>query len=103
MGFGSLLVTVVFAAYVLGTLAALVALGDLSDHIGRKKVLAIAVACAANSRILCRVRSDADPQCLLGIPGRLRVALSALILIPETVRNPDGVVSVRPRLRVPHT
>ena len=34
MGFGPLGVTVVFAAYVLGTLFALVALGDLSDHIG---------------------------------------------------------------------
>jgi MFS family permease len=35
MGFGPLGVTVVFAAYVVGTLSALVALGDLSDHIGR--------------------------------------------------------------------
>ena len=35
--------------------------------------------------------------------GVCALALSALILIPETVRNPDGVVSVRPRLRVPHT
>jgi MFS family permease len=34
----------VFAAYVVGTLFALVALGDLSDHIGRKNVLAVAVA-----------------------------------------------------------
>src|SRR5580704_15556340 len=49
MGFGSLGVTVVFAAYVLGTLAVLVALGDLSDHIGRKKVLALAALCAAIS------------------------------------------------------
>jgi predicted MFS family arabinose efflux permease len=49
MGFGPLGVTVVFAAYVAGTLFALVALGDLSDHIGRKKVVATAVACAAVS------------------------------------------------------
>ena len=52
MGFGPLGVTVVFAAYVVGTLFALVALGDLSDHIGRRKVLAIAVACAAVSTAL---------------------------------------------------
>jgi hypothetical protein len=32
--------------------------------------------------------------------GVCALALSALILIPETVRNPDGVVSVRPRLGV---
>src|SRR6202167_5594693 len=55
MGFGPLGVTVVFAAYVVGTLFALVALGDLSDHIGRKNVLAIAVACAATSSALCLV------------------------------------------------
>jgi MFS family permease len=52
MGFGPLGVTVVFAAYVLGTLSALVAFGDLSDHIGRKKVLAVAVVCAAVSTAL---------------------------------------------------
>jgi MFS family permease len=40
---------VVFAAYVAGTLLALVVLGDLSDHIGRRKVLAAAAACAAVS------------------------------------------------------
>jgi predicted MFS family arabinose efflux permease len=49
MGFGPLGVTVVFAAYVLGTLLALVLFGDLSDHIGRRRVLAIAVVCAAVS------------------------------------------------------
>ncbi len=39
MGFGSLGVTMVFACYVVGTLFALIALGELSDHIGRRKVL----------------------------------------------------------------
>jgi MFS family permease len=52
MGFGALGVTVVFAAYVAGTLTALTFLGDLSDHIGRRRVLAIAVACAAVSTAL---------------------------------------------------
>jgi MFS family permease len=52
MGFGALGVTIVFAAYVIGTLSALVAFGDLSDHIGRRKVLAFAVACAAASTVL---------------------------------------------------
>jgi MFS family permease len=49
MGFGPLGVTVVFAAYVLGTLLALVLFGDLSDHIGRRAVLTIAVGWAAVS------------------------------------------------------
>ena len=49
MGFGPLGVTVVFAAYVIGTLIALVAFGDLSDHFGRKKVMAGAIVIAAVS------------------------------------------------------
>ncbi len=49
MGFGPQGVTVVFAAYVVGTLVALLGFGDLSDHIGRKKVLGIAIAAAAVS------------------------------------------------------
>jgi MFS family permease len=52
LGFGPLGVTVVFAAYVIGTLVPLVPLGDISDHIGRRKVLAAGVACAAVSTVL---------------------------------------------------
>jgi MFS family permease len=52
MDFGVLGVTVVFAAYVLGTLVVLVAFGDLSDHLGRRATLAIAVACAMVSTAL---------------------------------------------------
>jgi len=52
LGFGPLGVTVVFAAYVVGTLVPLVTLGDLSDHIGRRKVLAAGVACATVSTVL---------------------------------------------------
>jgi len=52
MGFGPLGVTVVFAAYVAGTLFILLALGDLSDHIGRRPVELIVVACAAASTAL---------------------------------------------------
>ena len=49
MGFGPLGVTVVFAAYVVGTLSALLGFGQLSDHIGRKKVMAGAIVLAAVS------------------------------------------------------
>ena len=47
--FGPLGVTVVCAAYVIGTPFALVVFGDLRDHIGLRKVLAIGVGCAAVS------------------------------------------------------
>jgi MFS family permease len=38
-GFGSLLVTIVFAVYAIGVLAGLLCFGHLSDDIGRKRVL----------------------------------------------------------------
>ena len=168
MGFGPLGVTVVFAAYVVGTLAALVAFGDLSDHIGRRKLLAIAVGCAAVSTALFLVASGigllivarivsglasgfatgtataalaelqphgdrraaaimasgqqhgrarprpADRRDLRRVRGRRRprsvfwaylgvcaLALAAIAVIDETVRDPDQVIRVRPRLGVP--
>jgi predicted MFS family arabinose efflux permease len=167
MGFGPLGVTVVFAAYVLGTLLALVLFGDLSDHIGRRAVLTIAVGWAAVSTglflaatdigvlIAARVASGVatglatgtataglvelqprgDRQAAavvasganmtglglgpvvagafaeyVGMPlrsvfwaylGACALALSAVGMIPETVRRPDHRVSARPRLAVP--
>jgi MFS family permease len=167
MAFGTLGVTVVFAAYVAGTLFALVTLGDLSDHVGRRKVLAIGVACAAVSTVLFLVSTgiglliaarvvsglaagfitgtataalaELQPrgdrraaavvasganQAGLGLGpliaglfaeyvalpthavfwtylGLCALALAALAVIPETVRNPDRVVSLRPSLGAP--
>ncbi|MFY9865873.1 MAG: MFS transporter [Trebonia sp.] len=167
MGFGPLGVTVVFAAYVVGTLVALVALGDLSDHIGRKKVLAMAVACAAASTALflaasgigvlvaarvvsgmaagfatgtataalaelqprgdhraAAVVASGSNMTGLGLGpliagifaeyvamptrsvfwaylGLCALAAAALAAIPETVANPDGMISLRPRIGVP--
>jgi MFS family permease len=167
LGFGPLGVTVVFAAYVIGTLFALLTLGDLSDHIGRRRVMAIAVGCAAASSglflaasdiwllILARIVSGLAAGFITGTAaaalaelqprgdqraaavvasgsnmeglglgpliagifaeyvamptksvfwsylGVCALALAALLVIPETVRNPDRVISFRPRLGVP--
>jgi hypothetical protein len=49
MGFGPLGVTVVFVAYVLGTLLVLVAPGDLSDHVGHGQDLPGGVRSAARA------------------------------------------------------
>src|ERR1700727_1084312 len=57
-GFGPRGVTGVFAVYVIGTLSALLAFGDLSDHFGRRKVLASAIACAAASTIIFLVATN---------------------------------------------
>jgi MFS family permease len=167
LGFGPLGVTVVFAAYVIGTLVSLVTLGDLSDHIGRRKVLAIGVACAAVSTVffliatgigmliaariisglaagfvtgtataaLAELQPRGDPraaavvasgsnQAGLGVGplvaglfaeyvamptrgvfwvylGVCALVLALLAAIPETVRNPDTAIRIRPRLGVP--
>jgi predicted MFS family arabinose efflux permease len=42
-GFSSLIITVIFAVYALAVLAALLVLGRLSDHVGRRPVLLAAV------------------------------------------------------------
>ena len=51
-GFSPTTLTVVFAVYVLGLIGALLVLGALSDHIGRRPVLAAAIALEATSLIL---------------------------------------------------
>jgi MFS family permease len=167
MGFGSLGVTVVFAAYVVGTLFALLTLGDLSDHIGRKTVAVVAVGCAAVSTGLFLAASDigfliaarvvsglasglitgtaaaalAELQphgdhgkaavvasgsnmgglglgpliagifaAYVALPtqsvfwfylGICGLSLAALLLIDETVKTPDQVISFRPHLGIP--
>src|ERR1700727_2780920 len=90
MGFGPVGITVVFAAYVAGTLFALVALGDLSDHFGRKKVVAIAVACAAVSTALFLAASG------IGVLIAARVVSGvAAGLAPATA--PAALTELQPR------
>jgi predicted MFS family arabinose efflux permease len=52
LGFGGLMVTVVFATYAVGVLAALLLVGRLSDRIGRKAVLFPGLAVAAVSSLV---------------------------------------------------
>jgi len=52
LGLTPFLVTVVFAAYAVGTLAALLLFGGLSDRVGRRPVLALAVVVAAASTLV---------------------------------------------------
>src|SRR5262249_13047191 len=167
MGFGPLGVTVVFAAFVVGTVLVLLTMGDLSDHVGRRKVLAIAVASAAVATALFLVATGVGLLITARIVGGLaagfvtgtaaaaltelqprgdrraaavaasgsnmtglgagplaagifaqyvtmptrRVSwaclglcartLAAVAAIPETVRDPDRVIKVGPRLAAP--
>ncbi len=50
--------TVVFAVYVLGLLGSLLVFGALSDHLGRRPVLAVAIALEAVSLVLFIVAGD---------------------------------------------
>jgi MFS family permease len=51
-GFSAGTLTVIFAVYVAGLIAALLILGGLSDHVGRRPVLAAAIALEAVSLVL---------------------------------------------------
>jgi MFS family permease len=77
MGVGPLGVTVIFAAYVAGTLAGLVVFGDLRDHIGRRKVLAIGISCAAVSTAGFLIASGIAPSIGLLIASRIVSGLAA--------------------------
>jgi MFS family permease len=51
-GFSAATLTVVFAVYVAGLLTALLVLGGLSDHVGRRPLLAAAIALEAASLVM---------------------------------------------------
>lgn len=71
--FGELMVTVVFAAYAVGVLAALYLFGGLSDRIGRRPVLLAAVGFSAASAV-CFLAQGGLALLLL---GRVASGLSA--------------------------
>ncbi len=57
-GFSATTLTVIFAVYVVGLIGSLVMLGALSDHIGRRPVLAAAIALEAVSLVLFLTAGD---------------------------------------------
>ncbi|WP_116112085.1 MFS transporter [Amycolatopsis ruanii] len=57
-GFSSMTLTAVFAVYVLGLIVSLLVVGALSDHIGRRPVLAAAIVGEAVSLVLFLVAGD---------------------------------------------
>src|SRR3954468_3903123 len=57
-GFSAVTLTVIFAVYVAGMIASLLILGALSDHVGRRPVLAAAIALEAVALLLFLVAGD---------------------------------------------
>ncbi len=57
-GFSAVTLTIVFAVYVVGLLASLLVLGALSDHVGRRPVLALAITLEALALVLFMTAGD---------------------------------------------
>ncbi|MDN3054885.1 MFS transporter [Streptomyces sp. SRF1] len=72
-GFSSLMVTVIFAVYAMGVIAALLLFGHVSDFIGRRPVLLAALVLSAASAV-CFLLADGLPQLFT---GRVLSGLSA--------------------------
>jgi MFS family permease len=72
-GISGLLVTVIFATYAVGVIAALLTMGQRSDQIGRRPVLLLGLACAAASSVVFLIAQGLGPL----LVGRLLSGLSA--------------------------
>jgi MFS family permease len=72
-GFSELMITVIFATYAAGVIAALLAFGRLSDQIGRRRVLLPGLALSALSAV-CFLTASGLPLLLV---GRVLSGLSA--------------------------
>ena len=68
-GFSPITTTVVFGIYALAVLVALLVLGSLSDHVGRRPVLLAALAVQAAAMVRLRV-ADGVPQLVARARGR---------------------------------
>jgi MFS family permease len=73
LGFGEQMITVIFAVYAAGVLAALLLFGRASDQLGRRRMLLVGLACAALSTVAFLL----DQGLALLIVGRLLSGLSA--------------------------
>jgi MFS family permease len=73
LGFSTLLITVIYAAYSVGVMITLILFGGISDHFGRRPVLLAGLACSAASAICFTA--------MVGLPeifaGRILSGLSA--------------------------
>src|SRR5437763_16204339 len=72
-GFSGLIVTVVFATYAVGVLAALLLLGHTSDEVGRRPVLLAGLVFAAISSVVFLVANALGPL----LVGRVLSGVSA--------------------------
>ncbi|MFJ5266576.1 MFS transporter [Streptomyces sp. NPDC088387] len=96
--FAAWTLTVVFALYVFGLLASLLTVGALSDHLGRRPVLAAAIALEVVALVLFLVAGNvyvlSAARVLQGVAtGAATTTLSAMLVDLEPVRGRAGVVT----------
>nr|WP_221383407.1 MFS transporter [Actinoplanes polyasparticus] len=96
--FTAWVLTVVFALYVVGLLGSLLVLGALSDHLGRRPVLAAAIALEMVALVLFLTAGDvvvlSAARVLQGIAtGAATTALSAALVDLEPSRGRAGIVT----------
>jgi Major Facilitator Superfamily len=100
LGFGGLMVTVVFATYAVGVLAALLLVGRLSDQIGRKAVLLPGLGVAAASSLVFLIPHSLAAlfvgRLLSGVSAGVFTGVATAMLIdlaPETGRARAGLLA----------
>lgn len=93
LGLSPFLLTLIFAAYSLSLLAALLTMGSLSDYTGRKPVIAIALAMNAVALLVFSMAGSATALILARVlqgfaSGTATAALGAAILDSDRARGP---------------
>ena len=88
-GFSSLTLTLVFAVYVVTMLVSLLTVGSLSDHIGRRPVLAVALVLLIASMVLFVVAQDVGTllaaRALQGVGPRQAVEEVGLVAADQQI------------------
>jgi MFS family permease len=99
-GFSPVVLTVIFAAYAFGLLAALLTVGSWSDHVGRRPVLLAAIALQAATMVLFAVAGSTGAlivaRLLQGFAtGAATATLSAALLDSDRTHGPliNGLVN----------
>ncbi|WP_329128475.1 MFS transporter [Streptomyces sp. NBC_01476] len=103
-GFSPTVLTVIFAIYVLGLLAALLVVGRLSDHVGRRPVLTGAIALEAVSLVVFLLADSTAVLCaarlLQGVATGAAISVLGAALVdlahPQAKHRAGAVNSVAP-------
>jgi MFS family permease len=106
-GFSGIVLTLIYAVYVLGNLLSLLLLGRLADQIGRRNASLPAIGFGLAGPLLAGLLAQFAVWplrlCFLVYLVVLCIMAGGLFLVPETVRHRRGLteLALRPRIGVP--